>query len=63
LTNDPTLPPREIQERIFASEVATLRFLFKTAVPVPEVYYASFENDDIGNPVVLMQKLPGKALQ
>jgi aminoglycoside phosphotransferase (APT) family kinase protein len=63
LDNDPTLPPRATQEKIFASEVATLRFLSNTTVPVPAVFYASFEDKGIGSPVVLMQKLAGKALQ
>jgi hypothetical protein len=63
LTTDPTLPPHGTQEKIFASEVATLRFLSKTTEPVPEVFYASFDDNEIRSPIILMQKLPGHALQ
>ena len=42
-------PPRDIQNAILLSEVATLDFLASTKVPVPKVHdYASFGD---GNPV------------
>ena len=60
---EPTVLPPATQERIFISEVHTLRFLAPTQVPVPEIYYHSLERSEIGTLFMLMEKLPGKPLQ
>ncbi|RDA95140.1 hypothetical protein CP533_1869 [Ophiocordyceps camponoti-saundersi (nom. inval.)] len=58
-------PPAAIRDYIMRSEVATLMFLEKTAVPTPKVY--DFQLEHPGNPVgpafILMEKLPGKPLE
>ncbi|KAK1248315.1 hypothetical protein MKX08_006535 [Trichoderma sp. CBMAI-0020] len=58
-------PPPPVRDYIFQSEVATLEFLHRTNVPVPRVFDFALEHP--GNPVgvgfILMEKLPGKALQ
>lgn len=63
--NDPLLPPQSTQMHIFASEVATLKFLEKTAIPAPKVYTYAAESDanPIGLSYMLMEKLPGAPLQ
>ncbi|KAJ5929505.1 hypothetical protein N7454_006455 [Penicillium verhagenii] len=62
---DPLLPPQPVQDYIFLSEVATLEFLEGTTVPSPRVYLyqpASCQNP-VGSSFVLMEKMPGTALQ
>jgi phosphotransferase family enzyme len=61
---DPLLPPADVQDHIFLSEVATLQFLARTAVPVPRVHcYQSDGLDNVvGTSYVLMDKLPGRPL-
>ncbi|KAK4152972.1 hypothetical protein C8A00DRAFT_15758 [Chaetomidium leptoderma] len=46
------------------SEIATTRYLKRfTEIPVPEIYYHDLDPDnDIGAPVVLMEKMPGRHL-
>jgi hypothetical protein len=41
---DPTLPPQKVQDHILLSEVATLKFLEQTAVPVPKVFQYQLES-------------------
>lgn len=62
---NPTLPPQKVQDEILLSEVATLKFLEQTAVPVPKVYYHQLEseNDTAGASFIMMEKLPGRALE
>jgi hypothetical protein len=60
---EPTVPPRETQEKILASEVATLRFLARTNLPAPRVFYHSLEPSKIGYPFMLMEKMAGSPLQ
>jgi hypothetical protein len=63
--DDPLLPPKPTQMHIFTSEVATLRFLEKTAVPAPKVYTYAAESGPnlVGASYVLMEKLPGAPLR
>lgn len=61
----PHLPPSSVQDYIFMSEVATLEFLARnTRVPSPRVH--RYEPRSIANAVgasyILMDKIPGKAL-
>jgi aminoglycoside phosphotransferase (APT) family kinase protein len=46
------------------SEIATARYLKRfTSIPVPEIYYYDLDPDnDIGAPVVLMERMPGRHL-
>lgn len=62
---NPTMPPQKVQDEILLSEVATLKFLGQTAVPVPEVYYHQLqsENDTAGASFIVMEKLPGRVLE
>jgi hypothetical protein len=60
---EPTVLPRETQEKILASEVATLRFLARTNIPVPKVFYHSSGPSEIGTPFMLMEKMAGSPLQ
>lgn len=62
--DDPMMPPMEVKEFTFESEVATLQFLGKTQVPTPELFYSAgyFAQDAVGVPFTLFQKLPGSAL-
>lgn len=58
-------PPQELQDRILLSEVATLRFLSSTKVPVPKVHgfaLRTAENNTVGVSYILMDKLIGHAL-
>ncbi|KAL9083859.1 MAG: hypothetical protein Q9159_005535 [Coniocarpon cinnabarinum] len=57
-------PPPKIRDYMIQSEVATLRFLEKTKVPVPKVYDFALEHHShsIGVGYILMEKLPGKPL-
>jgi len=61
---DPLLPPASVQKHIFLSEIATLQFLARTAVPAPQVHYYQLEapNNAVGASYVLMDKLQGKPL-
>lgn len=61
--DEPTALPLAAQEKIFASEVNTLRFLAQTRVPAPKVFYHSSECNFIGTPFMIMEKLPGTPLQ
>lgn len=58
-------PSPAVRDYIIQSEVATLKFLHQTNVPVPKVF--DFALEQPGNPVgvgfILMEKLQGKALQ
>lgn len=62
---DPLLPPQPVQDYIFLSEVATLEFLAETAVPSPRVYHYQLESREnpVGSSFILMEKIPGAALQ
>ncbi len=46
------------------SEIATARYLKRfSSIPVPEIYYYDLDPDnDIGAPVVLMERMPGRHL-
>ncbi|OAA68950.1 Protein kinase-like domain protein [Cordyceps fumosorosea ARSEF 2679] len=59
-----TSPPQVVRDYIFESEVATLMFLETTAVPTPKVhgYALEHESNPVGVGYILMEKLPGKAL-
>lgn len=63
--NDPLLPPQPTQMHIFLSEVATLKFLEKTAVPAPKVHSYATESEAnlVGVSYVLMEKLSGAPLR
>ena len=63
--DDPLLPPKPIQNYIFMSEIATLRFLEKIGVPAPKVYAYAAESsaNPVGVSYLLMEKLPGVPLQ
>lgn len=65
MMNDPLLPPQPTQMYIFASEVATLKFLEKTAIPAPKVYAYADESDAnlVGASYMLIEKLSGSPLQ
>lgn len=62
---DPTLPRQKVQDHILLGEVATLKFLGQTSVPVPKVFHYQLESEDnlAGASVIVMEKLPGKALE
>ncbi|KAJ5804846.1 hypothetical protein N7474_010733 [Penicillium riverlandense] len=62
---DPLLPPQPVQDYVFLSEVATLEFLAETAVPSPKVNIYQLESPEnpVGSSFVLMEKMPGTALQ
>jgi hypothetical protein len=62
--DDPTLPPQPVQNYIFQSEVATLKFLATTSVPAPLVYGYQVESPEnsVGASYILMQKMAGKPL-
>lgn len=57
-----TSPPSQVRDAIFSSEVATLRFLKQTKVPVPAVYDHAFEGPDnpVGVTYMLQEKMPGR---
>ncbi|KAI4751533.1 hypothetical protein E4T52_15377 [Aureobasidium sp. EXF-3400] len=63
--DEPTVLPREAQSAILKSEVATLKFLAdKTKIRVPKVFdYSYNDENEIGTPYILMEKLPGKPLE
>ncbi|PGH03990.1 hypothetical protein AJ79_07223 [Helicocarpus griseus UAMH5409] len=59
-------PPLPVQKYIFLSEVFTLKFLEKTAVPAPGVYhYDWFDSADnvVGVSYVLLEKMGGRKLE
>ncbi|KAI1423343.1 hypothetical protein F5Y12DRAFT_786085 [Xylaria sp. FL1777] len=60
-----TSPPPVLRDFIAQSEVATLKFLEKTAVPSPRVFDFALEGADnpVGVGYILMEKLPGKSLR
>lgn len=62
---DPWLPPQPVQDYVFLSEVATLEFLTETAVPSPKVYFYQLESPEnpVGSSFILMEKMPGTALE
>ncbi|OAT11368.1 hypothetical protein BDBG_06874 [Blastomyces gilchristii SLH14081] len=65
LRND-AFPPLPVQKYIFLSEVFTLKFLEKTAVPAPGVYYYSWADSPdshVGASFVLLEKMGGRKLQ
>ncbi|QSS54723.1 hypothetical protein I7I53_02369 [Histoplasma capsulatum var. duboisii H88] len=65
LRND-AFPPLSVQKYIFLSEVFTLKFLEKTAVPAPGVYYhywADSADGHVGVSFVLLEKMGGRKLQ
>lgn len=57
-----TSPPSPVRDAIFASEVATLKFLKQTKVPVPTVYDFALESPDnlVGVAYMLQEKMPGQ---
>lgn len=58
-----TSPPTDLQKYILRSEVATLQFLRRTSIPTPMVYdFDLDENNPVGVPYMLMEKLPGKSV-
>ncbi|KAI1387719.1 uncharacterized protein F4822DRAFT_430466 [Hypoxylon trugodes] len=61
---DPLLPPASAQRHIFLSEVATLKFLAQTSVPIPRVhsYQLEYPDNPVGTSYVLMSKLEGSPL-
>ncbi|KAI1453625.1 hypothetical protein F4805DRAFT_442879 [Annulohypoxylon moriforme] len=61
---DPLLPPADIQNYIFLSEVATLQFLAQTDVPAPRVHYHQPEDpsNPVGTSYILMDKISGEPL-
>lgn len=61
----PYLDPPEVQDHIFLSEVATLKFLATTEVPAPRIYGYELEstNNAVGPSYILMGKMEGHALQ
>ncbi|KAI9679958.1 MAG: hypothetical protein M1817_004973 [Caeruleum heppii] len=63
--DDPTLPPRLVQNYIFLSEVHTLRWLERVDIPTPKVFHYEFQPQasPVGVPFVLMEKLKGSPLQ
>ncbi|OAR01785.1 hypothetical protein LLEC1_07222 [Akanthomyces lecanii] len=57
------LPPDAVQRYFCLSEVATLQFLARTKVPAPKVYaYEVDPRNPVGVAYILMEKLPGMAL-
>lgn len=62
---DSPLPPEQTRAYVFASEIATLKFLEKTSVPAPKVYtYATkSRTKSVGLSYMLVEKLPGAPLQ
>ena len=61
----PNLPPDSVQDCIFLSEVATLKFLESTEVPSPQVYYHAISgpSNPVGVSFLLMEKLQGSPFQ
>lgn len=57
-----TSPPSPVRDAIFASEVATLRFLKQTKVPVPAVHDFALESPEnlVGVAYMLQEKMPGQ---
>jgi Phosphotransferase enzyme family len=65
LVNDPTLPPLQVANYVFTSEVATMYDLTTTKVRVPRVFHYAKKNasdNQVGLTYFLMEKLPGKSL-
>lgn len=62
---DPLLPPQPVQDYVFLSEVARLQSLAETVVPAPKVYLYQLESPEnpVGSSFVIMEKMPGTALQ
>ena len=63
LVNDPTLPPPQVANYIFTSEVATMHDLATTKVRAPRVFHYATKNDsdnEVGLTYFLMEKLPGR---
>ncbi|VTO89520.1 unnamed protein product [Fusarium graminearum] len=60
-----TSPPPALRDYILRSEVATLLFLDKTAIPAPKVHDFALENPNnpVGFGFILMDKLPGRSLR
>ncbi|CAD6446779.1 bf567ca9-d306-4a9c-b16c-6c8ce21c6b21 [Sclerotinia trifoliorum] len=61
---DPLVPPPEVQDYVFLSEIATLQFLAQTQVPSPKVYHyqAASPENPIGSSYILMEKIKGNPL-
>lgn len=61
-----TSPPKASRNLTIQSEVATLKFLEKVAVPTPKVYDFALEDhkdNTVGVGYILMEKMPGKLLR
>ncbi|KAL2867699.1 aminoglycoside phosphotransferase family protein [Aspergillus lucknowensis] len=59
-----TSPPPDLRAYIMRSEVATLQFLSKTKVPVPQVFdYSPDDENPIGVGYIQMEKMPGHSLR
>ncbi|WPG97344.1 Hypothetical protein R9X50_00011800 [Acrodontium crateriforme] len=59
-----TSPPPLLRDYIIRSEVATLKFLERTAVPAPKVYGYALATDDtnnVGTGYILMEKMTGRS--
>ncbi|KAI9801620.1 MAG: hypothetical protein M1825_003299 [Sarcosagium campestre] len=63
--DDPTLPPKPVQDYIFLSEVYTLKWLESMDFPTPKVFHyeVQSQNNPVGVSFVLMEKLKGFPLQ
>ncbi|KAI9795794.1 MAG: hypothetical protein M1833_006815 [Piccolia ochrophora] len=63
--DDPTLPPKLVQNYIFLSEVHTLRWLERVEIPTPKVFHYEVQSQasPVGVPFLLMEKLKGSPLQ
>lgn len=60
-----TSSPAVLQNYIVQSEVATFKFLERTGVPAPKLFYFALDNEDNSVVVgyILMEKLHGKSLR
>ncbi|PGG95500.1 hypothetical protein AJ80_09953 [Polytolypa hystricis UAMH7299] len=65
LINNGALLPPPVQRYIFLSEVFTLKFLERTAVPAPRVYHHAWQDwpeNTVGVSFALMEKIKGRRL-
>ena len=65
LVNDPTLPPPQVTNYIFISEIATMHDLAETQVKAPRVFNYAKKDDstnEVGLTYFLMEKFPGRML-
>lgn len=65
LVEDPTLPPLQVANSIFSSEIATMYDLATAKIRAPRVFHYAKKNDrdnEVGLSYFIMEKLPGKML-